>query len=257
MPLPPLKPEPDAKQTPKAAPDVLDKAYNALLAELRLSETHRENLQHRGLTDSEIDGLDYRTLPANGRRELVDRLQAVKLAGVPGFYIEAGQWQLAGPAGIAIPVRDTRGRIVGLQVRCDKAETGRYKWLSSRGFNAGCSPGAPVHVAGLVTTHGEVWITEGPVKADIAALKLRRLVLAVPGVGNWPGVIPIVRELKPKRAIIAFDMDKAGNPTVKLHSDALIACLIKRGIRTFEADWNQEYKGLDDLLATGGQSCRK
>lgn len=255
--LPPPKPRPDVKQTPKAAPDVLDTAYRALLSELRLSETHRKNLQRRGLTDVEIDGLDYRTLPANGRRELVDILQAVKLAGVPGFYTEAGQWQLAGPAGILIPVQDTKRRIVGLQVRCDKAESGKYKWLSSRGFNAGCSPGAPVHVVGLVTTYGEVWITEGPVKADIAALKLRRLVLAVPGVGNWPSVIPIVRELKPKRAIIAFDMDKAGNPTVKLHGDALIACLIKRGIRTFEADWNAEYKGLDDLLTTGGQLCQR
>jgi hypothetical protein len=107
-------------------------------------------------------------------------------------------------------------------------------------------------VAGPVSTNGEVWITEGPLKADIAALKLSRVVLAVPGVGNWPGVIPIVRELKPKRAIIAFDMDKISNPAVKLHSDALMACLIKCGIRTFEADWDTGRKGLDDLL-TGGQ----
>ncbi len=251
MPLPPLKPGTDAKQTPKAAPDVLDTAYRALLAELPLSETHRENLQRRGLTDAEIDSLGYRTLPASGRRELVTRLQArrVKLAGVPGFYIEAGELRLAGPAGIAIPVRDIRARIVGLQVRCDKAETGRYKWLSSRGFNAGCSPGAPVHVAGLRPACGEVWITEGPLKADIAALKLGRVVLAVAGVGNWSGVIPIIRELRPERVIIAFDMDKTTNHAVQLHRDALMTYLIERGVRMFEADWNQEYKGLDDLLA--------
>ncbi len=257
MPLPPLpKPTQDVSQTPKAAPDVLDKAYRALLQELPLSETHRENLQRRGLRDAEIASLAYRTLAASGRRELVNRLQAVKLAGVPGFHLEAGHWQLAGPAGIAIPVRDTRGRIGGLQVRCDNADTGRYKWLSSRGFNAGCSPGAPVHVAGPVSTNGEIWITEGPLKADIAALKLGRLVLAVAGVGNWPSVIPIIRELKPQRAIFAFDMDKATNAAVKLHGDALMTCLIRWGIRTFEAGWDRHIKGLDDLL-TGGQSCRR
>ncbi len=252
-PLPPLKPEPDAKQIPKAAPDVLDTAYRALLSELPLSETHRDSLQRRGLADAEIHTLGYKTLPANGRRELATRLQAkgVKLAGVPGFYFENGHWQLVGLAGIAIPVRDTRGRIVGLQVRCDKAEGGRYRWVSSREFNAGCSPGAPVHVTGTVSTNGEVWITEGPLKADIAALKLGRLVLAVAGVSNWPGVIPIIRKLKPERAIIAFDMDKVSNSAVKLHSDALMGCLIKRGIRIFEAGWDTHFKGLDDLL-TGG-----
>jgi hypothetical protein len=237
---------------------MLDRAYGVLLAELRLSEIHRKNLQWRGLRDAEIDSLGYRTLPANGRRELVNRLQAegVRLAGVPGFYIETGYWHLAGPVGIAIPVRDTRGRIAGLQVRCDKAEGGRYKWVSSKRFNAGCSPGAPVHVAGKVSFNGEVFITEGPIKADVAAFKLNRVVLAVPGVGNWQGVLPIMRELKPERVITSFDMDKNQNTAVRLHLDKLTACLIRSGIRTFEADWDTRFKGLDDLL-TGSQSCQK
>lgn len=249
-PLPPLKLGRDAEQNPKAAPGILDRAYLALLSALSLSEAHRENLLRRGLTDAQIASLGYRTLPQNGRRELVIGLQAkgIRLAGVPGFYMEAGHWQVAGSIGIAIPVRDTKKRIAGLQVRCDNMEGGRYRWLSSRGFNAGCSPGTPVHVAGIVSTYSELWIAEGPLKADVAALKLGRLVLAVAGVGNWPGVIPILRELKPKRAIIAFDMDKISNQTVRLHTEALTACLIKLGIRTFEADWDSHFKGIDDLL---------
>jgi len=257
--LPPLPiPRPKAKQAPKAPPDILDRTYCALLAELTLSEIHRENLRHRGLTDAEMASLGYRTLPLNRRRDLITKLQAngIRLAGVPGFYLAAGYWHLAGRPGIAIPVRDTRARIVGLQLRCDTATGGRYTWLSSRGFNAGCSPGVPVHVAGKVSDNGELWITEGPIKADIATLKLGRVVLAVAGVGNWAGVIPIIRELNPERAIIAFDMDKVSNSTVKLHSGALIACLIKLDIRTFEADWDTHFKGLDDLLA-GGQSCQR
>jgi hypothetical protein len=240
----------DSKQNPKAPPDILDTAYGALLSELTLSEWHRENLLRRGLTDEQIASQGYKTLPSSGRHDLAERLQAnnLRLAGVPGFYLEAGRWHLAGPIGIAIPVRDTRHRIVGLQVRCDNTEGGRYKWLSSRGFNRGCSPGAPAHVAGTVSTGGEVWITEGPLKADVAALKLGRSVLAVAGVGNWSGVIPIIRELEPSRAIIAFDTDKVSNRAVKLHNEALMSWLIRYGIRTFEADWNPHFKGLDDLL---------
>jgi len=257
-PLPLRKPRPDVILTPKAAPNMIDTAYRALLSELTLSEIHRENLQSRGLTDVEIEGLGYRTLPPNGRRELVTRLQTqgVRLAGVPGFYLKAGQWQLAGPVGIAIPVKDIKGRIAGLQIRCNNSESGPYKWLSSRGFNAGCSPGVPIHVAGKVSLNDEVWITEGPLKADIASLKLGRLVLAVAGVGNWPGVIPIIRELKPERAIIAFDMDKAINSAVKLHSEVLMTCLIRQSIHTFEADWDTHFKGLDDLL-TRGRTCQR
>ena len=253
--LPPSKPRFDAKQNPKAPASVLDMAYRALLSELTLSEWHRENLLRRGLTDEQIGSLGYRTLPSSGRCDLAARLQAsnLRVAGVPGFYLEVGRWQLVPrPVGIAIPVRDTKQRIVGLQVRCDSTEGGRYRWLSSRGFDAGCSPGTPAHVAGMVSTAGEVWVTEGPLKADVAALKLGRLVLAVAGVGNWGSVIPIMRELEPKRVIIAFDMDKIRNHSVKLHSEALASWLIRRDVRTFEADWDTHFKGLDDLL-TGAE----
>ncbi len=258
-PSPLSNPRRDAKQNPKAAPGILDIAYHGLLSELILSESHHENVQRRGLTDAQVYHLGYRTLPSNGRHELVAGLQAnnIRLTGVPGFYLETGRWQLVPrPVGIAIPVKDTRHRVIGLQVRCNNTEDGRYKWLSSRGFNAGCSPGAPAHVAGTVSTDGEVWITEGPLKADIAALRLNRLVLAVAGVGNWSSVIPIIQELEPKRAIIAFDMDKVSNPTVKLHSEALTSWLVRHGIRTFEADWDTHFKGLDDLLM-GDELCQR
>jgi len=248
------KPAQNVKQAPKAIPDMLDTAHRALLSELSLSDAHRKDLQHRGLTDSEVHTLGYKTLPAYGHGDIVKRLQSrgIELAGVPGFYLERGHWLLAGPPGIALPVRDTRKRIVGLQIRCDTTEAGRYKWLSSRGHYAGCSPGVPVHVAGSVSVNSEIWIVEGPIKADIVSLKLDRLVLAVAGVGNWSGLIPIIQDLNPKRAIVAYDMDKISNPIVKLHSEELIACLIKNGTRTFEADWDSHFKGLDNFL-TGDQ----
>jgi len=246
-----------APQARKAPPEVLDAAYRALLSELSISTPHRDNLHRRGLTDEEIDQLGYKTLPVGGRHELVRNLTAkgVELAGVPGFYHGGGYWQLAGPAGMLLPVKSVKSQIAGLQVRCNNAASGRYKWLSSKNFPEGCSPGTPVHVAGTVSVGGEVWITEGPLKADISALKLGRLVLAVAGVSNWLGAIPILRQLKPERVVIAFDMDKTANGAVRLHLDSLIAALIRRGIRTFEAGWDVTYKGIDDLLI-GGMLCR-
>jgi hypothetical protein len=121
-----------------------------------------------------------------------------------------------------------------------------YKWLSSAGKPFGCGSGSPVHVAGTGNT--EVWVTEGILKADIAALRLGRMVLAVAGVSQWSGVLPIVRRINPNRVIVAFDTDKAENQAVKTHSEALIQSLLKQGFRTFEADWNTQFKGLDDLL---------
>lgn len=251
---PPPKPRQPARGSEKAAEDILDKAYGAMLSELHLSETHCANLKHRGLIDGEIHTLGYKSLPVNGRRTVIQKLiaQGIRLTGIPGFWVESGEIRLSGPAGMLIPVKDIKSRIVGLQIRCDSAESGsRYRWLSSRGFFAGCSPGAPVHVARkAASSNSEIWITEGPIKADIAALKLGHVVLAVPGVGNWPGVIPIIRELAPSRVIIAFDMDKLSNAVVNLHTNALIAYLVMRRIRTFEADWDAKFKGLDDLLTT-------
>jgi hypothetical protein len=43
-------------------------------------------------------------------------------------------------------------------------------------------------------------------------------------------------------------MDKYRNPAVRLHLEALTAHLINNGMRTFEADWDNNFKGIDDLL---------
>ncbi|MBI4332460.1 MAG: DUF3854 domain-containing protein [Chloroflexi bacterium] len=249
------KSEQAAPQSPKAAPDVLDAAYRTLLGELVLATHHRDNLQRRGLTDHDINRLGYKSFPIYGRAAIVDRLQAngITLTGVPGFWLDSGKVRLAGPDGIAIPVRDLRGRIQGLQVRCDNADRGKYKWLSSNHKNEGASPGAPVHVARPAADceSAEVWVTEGALKADIAALKLRRVFLAVAGVGNWPGAIPVIRETRPERVAIAFDCDttERTRKIVSYHEAKLTNALLGIGARVFRKKWNPTYKGIDDYLA--------
>jgi hypothetical protein len=70
-----------------------------------------------------------------------------------------------------IPIRDLSSRIVALKVRRDDpAEDGpRYVYLSSVG-HGGPGPGSPVHVPlGTVALDGVARVTEGELKADLAA----------------------------------------------------------------------------------------
>jgi hypothetical protein len=235
-------------QTQKAVPAILDRVYAALLQELSLSSSHRDHLRQRGLTNTEIDLLGYRTIHSYRYEDIESRLPDTDLSGIPGFYLQDGKWRLATPPGIAIPIKDLNSRIIAIQVRCDNPSRGKYRWVSSAGFNQGCSSQAPIHVTGDVAKKTEVWITEGALKADIAALRIRKTFLAVPGVNNWSGIIPIIRQIMPQRVIVAFDMDKLANPAVKFQNELLVKCLLEKGIRTFEATWDQNYKGLDDLV---------
>jgi hypothetical protein len=107
--------QPKGKEAARTSPDVLDKVYHTLLAEMQISISHRENLQRRGLSPEEIEAGSYKTLTRDGRPDIVSRLTARVRAGelppptgVPGFYMVAGDISypnLAGPVGILIPER--------------------------------------------------------------------------------------------------------------------------------------------------------
>lgn len=238
------------KQNPKANIEVLDNTYRNLLANLPLSAKHKENLINRGIPESLL--CRYGTMPRYGREDILRNLQSqnIRLNGVPGFFTDInGKWHLGGPDGICIPVTNLQSRVSGIQIRRDGDVKPKYVWLSSKDKLNGCSSGASIHVArpGNADTKA-IWITEGPLKADIISLKLNRIVLAIPGVSNWAGVIPIIWQLKPKSVVVALDMDKLTNEAVNLHKNQLINRLLRLNIRTIEADWNGDYKGLDDFL---------
>jgi hypothetical protein len=240
------------KESLKTSINILNQTYGSLLSELTLSAMHKQNLSKRGLSDSQISLLNYKTMPIYGRDKIIKNLTLnnLQLNGVPGFYTDLqGFWHLAGASGICIPVRDLRGDIQGITIRCDTALNGKFKWLSSAKKINGCSSGVPIHVAKPENFEpGEVWITEGPMKADITSLNLNRVVLAVPGVNNYKGIIPILKELKPERVITAYDMDKLSNPVVKRYEGLLIFTLLRMKIKTFQANWDQKFKGIDDFV---------
>lgn len=244
-----------AKQSAKASVEILDKAYNQLLFNLTLSDSDRQNLNHRGLTDDQISSLNYKSNPLYGRDTIIRNLQKnnIQLSGVPGFWTDSlGHWHLSGSEGICIPVRDLKGLITGIQIRRYGDIKPKYIWLSSADRLNGCSSGVNVHVAKPGNAESRaVWITEGPLKADIISLKLNRIVIAIPGVACWAKAIPILWQIKPVSVVVALDMDKLTNQAVMTYRNMLFNRLLNMNMKVFEANWNSEYKGLDDFLARG------
>lgn len=245
-----------ADELPRADAISVDAVYRALLGLLALSDAHYAQLLQRGLSKAAIKRHSYKTLPRDGRPGLVQQLVAMvragdlpPLAGVPGFYMaeDARPYpNLSGPVGMVIPVK-VDGLIVGLQVRCDSATGGKYRWVSSAGKKYGTSSGAPVHVA-RGGDGGTVWITEGPLKANIAADILKVTVLGVAGVSSWRGAVELAKDLGATEVVVAYDMDKVTNPMVKHHSLKLGKALHDAGLKGMEAHWPLELKGLDDFL---------
>ncbi|SMB96864.1 protein of unknown function [Thermanaeromonas toyohensis ToBE] len=232
--------------------EVLDRVYRLLFQHLPLSREHREQLLRRGLPEEKHR--QYATLPAEGRRDAVRAvIEVTDPSGVPGFCVGDRGWYLSGPPGLLIPVKNFEGKIWGVQVRVDDpGDGGKYRWLSSR---KGRGPKAKVryHVAAAGDMR-RVWVTEGPLKADVAAHFLGETVIAVPGVNTWAstGLVDAFRGKEVKEAIIAYDMDLQANVHVAKASLALGKEIFRAGLKVRYAWWNPQYKGLDDLLNAGG-----
>lgn len=157
------------------------------------------------------------------------------------------------------------------------AKGNRYYWLSSANKPEGTGSGdpAPIHVAvptskfqhwkrNTLLKASTVWLSEGPLKCDIAADCIEKLYdpleledigdtfLALPGVGAWRLAIPIMKEMGVDKVNICFDADAVSNPQVKKH---LLECakeLKQEGFRANLILWKEEDgKGIDDLLNFG------
>ncbi len=252
---------------PRAPLSRRDRAYRTLLSTLTLSGEHREELRRRGLTDEEIAAAGYRTAPSGDRLAIAQSMAASlgpdALLGVPGFFqAQRGGWVLGGKPGILIPVRDQEGRIQGLQVRVadHEAQGGRYRWLSSNGKPGGASSGVPLHVArpfGGVRQQS-LWVTEGPLKADVSAHFLGAIVLGVAGVGNWHDVPKFVQSLSEPgvspQVVVAYDADLGDNPQVAESRKALVSALIAAHAVVSVAVWPKgQGKGIDDVLKAQGR----
>lgn len=227
--------------------------YSALLGKLTLAKDHKENLIGRGLTETDIIRLGYKTTPIIGMTSLAKQLQSdgLYLAGVPGFYRTAnGDWSFINEKrGILIPVRDIDGQIQGLQVRRDNVQKRKFRWFSSTDLKDGCKAEGWTHFSGEIVP--KIILTEGPMKADVINALTGLTVLAVPGVNSLThlrNVLAKLRELGVTEIKTAFDMDFSTNAHVQNGFNNLLNLLDDMGFRFGSYVWDARYKGLDDYV---------
>ncbi len=245
--------EPVIKEYPPADIGTRDATYRALLSNLTLSSDHMRNLLNRGLTEQVIAEKSYRTTPVVGWRSIAKRLRddGLYLSGVPGFFREKdGHWAFAEVMrGILIPVRDSQGRIQGLQVRRDNAERRKFRWISTNERQDGCKAEGWTHLAG--EAQEEILLIEGPMKADVVNHLTGRTALAVPGVNSLTQLQSSLTELSSmgvRRVMTCFDMDMIKNPYVQNGYSALLNLLGSMEMEFGTYLWNPHYNGLDDYL---------
>ena len=247
------------------ATDVHD-TLTEMLKMLALSGYHRRSLHVRGLTDTQIGKLGYKSMPPLRDCKLItDKLLALGLTvqGVPGFYERKdGTWTMSGGSwanGFLIPYRTIDGLTGGFQIRLDvplknkndppdKAGA-KYIWLSSASKHMGVSPNSPVHFVGDPNAE-TVYVTEGALKSDISYSLSGRTFVAIAGANNTgklDGLFQILAANGTKRIIEAEDMDKMSNENVARGAAKIIAIARKNGLESRSLTWSA-YKGIDDWL---------
>ena len=251
----------------RAEPAQLDRVYRHLLKEHPLEERHREHLsRERGLSAEAIAQRGYRSWGwcRSERGPMAQRVyerQGSATLDTPGVWVRYQRGReyvtLAGAAGIAIPVRDADGRVVAMQIRNDQAGNGKYSWLSST-KKGGPGPGTPAHVARPRENPagtGRVWLTEGPLKADVAAERLGEIVVAIPGVSADRDFLPTLERLRDRgelrELVVALDADWRDKEAVGKARALLAERAARVGVPVALADWLGVWKGLDDLLLAG------
>jgi hypothetical protein len=257
-------------ETKRAGADHLNEVYSFLLGEcLELRPEHGDHLLiERGLGDTVIASKPYASAPSE--RDLPSVCEKMRgrfgdaLLGVPGFYRDSrGIVLMPSYSGIFIPVRDERGRIVGLQCRNERSGQPKYTWFSTNPnkYPSGTSSGTPVHFVkpDLAERTGRAVIIEGALKGDIISEYEDVATVAVAGVSSFNAdrfgadlrrAIPQLRE-----TIIAFDADWRTNEQVRGGLLRLIRSLKVAGLEIRGWVWDAERgKGLDDLILNSERS---
>jgi len=235
-------------------------AYTAALAALTLSDAHRDALRRRGLSDGAIVAGGYRTLRNVDRKAAAAAGFAAvgdALFAVPGFVPgEYGPTVHGTAAGLVVPVRDAAGRVAALKVRQAEGREPKYYLVTSG--TGGPALSGLVHVPlGTPASAGTVRVTEGELKADVAAARGDLPTVGAPGVTQWAHALPVLAGMGVKTVVVAFDApDVRAKVPVREACGSLVAALRDAGFGVELEDWEGPDKGIDDLLAAGGRPRR-
>ncbi len=239
---------PDLK--PEASIERRHAVYQDFLSILPLYRRHAVDLQRRGFTRKQVIKNLYRSLPekASQRSDIVSTLASrYDLTGVRGFRERDGIWECFYVPGYLIPFRDEKGRIQALQIRTDRGDP-KYLFFGFR--DSGIDNSTPVHVVNpdVARRTKSAWVTEGPLKADVASLFFDACFVASPGVSSWRSLMPVLENLNLEGIVQAFDRDQDENPAVRKCVEKFEEQLMDK-IRISRAIWPLEYgNGVDDAI---------
>ena len=238
----------------------IDRTYRKFLSLCFLSDKHRENLKKRGLTDKQISHYGFKTVPTHREqhRKILSHLllNEYTLKGVPGFFVDKlGNWNFnlfRFAEGFLIPMVNTKGKCLGLQVRLDNPpkDKGKYIWFSSSYKDSGVSSGSPYHITNAPKTD-TLFLTEGGLKADIAHSLSGETFMAVAGVTQlkkMPQYLSEMKELGIKRIVDCFDSDCVFNESVEKSRQKLMRIVLGCGMSYSRLSWDSKYKGIDDYM---------
>lgn len=265
------------EQSPRAAPEEVDRTMCAMLDMLSLTPAHREHLHSkRGLTDAQIEYLKLRSTPSYKRRHTIPRRlmdRGYTVAGVPGFFVDKyGKWTAnftTWTAGILVPSRRIDGLICGAQIRLDKPikedesdpddKGTKYIWFSTASKHRGTGSGSPVNLIGDRYAR-TVYITEGALKAGIAHCLIKRTFLSIQGANNLSGLEEVFHQLHEtgtQLIVEALDTDKFSNPDVAKGAQKIYLLAKQCGMQCRSLTWNPNYKGIDDWQVALKQKNRQ
>jgi hypothetical protein len=241
--VPPVTKNTSAPLPAKAGADTLHAVYHLLLRALDLTDTHRNDLRRRGLSDEEIDRRNYASLQITGRNRIAAVLYdgyGQRLFGVPGFVFQGGRPTIAGAAGLLIPSRDMEGRIIAVVVRSDNVNACKYSYLSSSNHGSPSS-GSPVHVpvGSLEGPPARVVLVEGILKSDVFHALTGMYTIGIAGALNWRSALPLLKSLGKPHVVLAYDRDAQENPAVASARSSCRAALIKEGFSVSYLTWRR------------------
>lgn len=270
--LPADEPAQQPAEPNRADVETLDRVYRFLLAELSLSDEHRDELlTRRGLGPETIDRIGFRTAPEQSwtvARAVARRFPSCWQA-IPGLVGPPPRLACR-PGGLLIPCRDFSGRIFALKRGATAAEreAGRPKYVFVTSAGRG-GPGAlaraslwlPPGWAYGPQAYTTVRLSEGELKSLILAERTGVPCLSTPaGIATLaaPSVQDGLLALRPRELLVCPDSDAFTKPALTRAVRAAFEELLRLGrqvgfcvyLETWQADLppSQRQKGADDYL---------
>lgn len=201
--------------------------------------------------------LKFPTLKRISGREVIADLiigewlckKKIDLKGVPGAYKLGTHWAFRLHRGMVVPTRNINGLIVCLQTRKEKGKP-KYLTISAKDLPYGVVEDIsklhfPLGNVGP-SDKVDVFLTEGPLKADVAQYiyNANSYFIAIQGVHNAKGLSEAFNFLKScgvNYIYSAFDMDKICNPNVRNSSKVIRRIAHKSGLELKTLCWDTEY----------------